>query len=236
MKLVVIAGPPSAGKTAVAKQIVGHLCPNYVLAYFKIDVAKALEDQELAREFGIATRKVYSGDLCPDHAGVMVLGDAIGWSQKLGADFLLVETAGLCLRCAPYLNQGVGIVVVSAISGIHAPAKMGPMVGLADVAVVTKIDLVSQAEREVLREKIRGVNGDLMLVETNALQGTALQPLYHYLESSGDIDPVTLELKGIPPLGTCTICVGKKQVGWEHHFGLVRTLAGAVGQYLYRGE
>lgn len=236
MKLVIIAGPPSAGKTAVAKQIVGYLRSRWVMAYLKIDVAKAYEDEELAREFGIFTRKVYSGDLCPDHAGVMVLGDALCWCQELGADFLLVETAGLCLRCAPYLNQGVGIVVISAISGIHAPAKMGPMVGLADVAVVTKIDLVSQAEREVLREKIREVNSDLMLVETNALQGTALQRLYHHLESSGDIDPLTLELKGIPPLGTCTICVGKKKVGWEHHFGLVRTLAGAVGQYLYRGE
>lgn len=236
MKLIVIAGPPSAGKTALTKQIVRRFNNEMKIAYLKIDVVKAYEDIELRKEFGILTKKIYSGDLCPDHASVMVLGDAVDWADKNKADLFIVESAGLCLRCSPYLNQGLGIIVLSSISGIHAPEKMGSMVSLADIAVVTKIDLVSQAEREVLIQKIREVHSKLVLCETNALQGTSLQRLYDIIKNSSDIDKENLFLKGNPPLGTCTICVGKKEVGWKHHFGVIQKLDGQVAEYLYRGE
>ncbi|PKM80721.1 MAG: cobalamin biosynthesis protein [Firmicutes bacterium HGW-Firmicutes-14] len=236
MKLLVIAGPPSAGKTALTKQIVKHFKDELRLAFLKIDVVRAFEDIELKKEFNIITKKIYSGDLCPDHAGVMVLGDAVEWAEMNSADLLIVESAGLCLRCSPYLNQGLGVIVLSSISGIHAPEKMGAMVSLADIAVVTKIDLVSQAEREVLIQKIKEVHRDIILMETNALQGTSLQRLYDQIWKSGDIDKDSLTLKGNPPLGTCTICVGKKEIGWKHHFGIIQKLDGQVAEYLYRGE
>ncbi len=236
MKLLVIAGPPSAGKTALTKQIVKHFNNELRIAFLKIDVVRAYEDIELNKEFNILTKKIYSGDLCPDHAGVMVLGDAVEWAESNGADLFIVESAGLCLRCSPYLNQGLGVIVLSSISGIHAPEKMGAMVSLADIAVVTKIDLVSQAEREVLIQKIKEVHRKIVLMETNALQGTSLNRLYNLISSSADIDKNNLYLKGNPPLGTCTICVGKKEIGWKHHFGVIQKLDGCIADYLYRGE
>lgn len=236
MRMIVIAGPPSVGKTALVKQIVNYLKDNLKIAFLKIDVVKAFEDIELEKEFGILTRKVYSGDLCPDHAGVMVLGDMIDWAGENHSDLLIVESAGLCLRCSPYLNQGLGIVVLSSISGIHTPEKMGAMVSLADIAVITKIDLVSQAEREVLVQKIKEVHPRIKLFETNALQGTSLQRLFQLIEGSEDIVPDTLALKGSPPIGTCTICIGKKEIGWKHHFGVVKRMEGQIADYLYRGE
>lgn len=236
MKLIIIAGPPSAGKTALIKQIVHNLKNELKISFLKIDVVKAYEDIELENEFGILTKKIYSGDLCPDHAGVMVLGDAIEWAEENRTDLFIVESAGLCLRCSPYLNQGLGIVVLSSISGIHAPEKMGAMVSLADVAVVTKIDLVSQAEREVLIQKIKEIHPGVILLETNALQGTSLQRLYDLIRNSDEISPENLVLKGNPPLGTCTICVGKKDIGWKRHFGVVKKLDGQIADYLYRGE
>lgn len=236
LKLVIIAGPPSAGKTSLTKQIVKAFHPDLKITYLKIDVVKAYEDIELYREFQILTKKVYSGDLCPDHAEVMVMGEAIEWAESNNADIFIVESAGLCLRCSPYLNQGIGIVVLSSIAGIHAPEKMGSMVSLADVAVVTKIDLVSQAEREVLIQKIKDVHPGIILLETNALQGTSLNRLYELIKKSPSIDKERLMLKGNPPLGTCTICVGKKEIGWKYHFGVVKKLDGLAAEYLYRGE
>jgi len=236
LKLLVIAGPPSAGKTSLTKQIVKRFKDEIKIAFLKIDVVKAYEDIELAREFKIMTKKIYSGDLCPDHAGVMVLGDAVEWAENKHADLFIVESAGLCLRCSPYLNQGLGIVVLSSIAGIHAPEKMGAMVSLADIAVVTKIDLVSQAEREVLIQKIKDVHPNLILIETNALQGTSLYRLYELIKQSEDIDADKLYLKGNPPIGTCTICIGKKEIGWKHHFGVIKKLDGQIAEYLYRGE
>lgn len=235
MRLVVIAGPPSAGKTAVVRQTIRALQDRHRIAYLKIDVVRAFEDEELAAEFGIPARKVYSGDLCPDHAGVMVMRDAIAWAGEEGADLLLVESAGLCLRCSPYTTQGLGVAVLSAISGTNTPLKMSSMLALADIAVVTRIDLVSQAEKEVFRERIREVNPRLDIVETNALQGTGMRYLIRAIEDCPAItDPDAIVLRGAPPLGVCTICIGKTEIGWQHHFGVIRRLEGA--DYLYRGD
>ncbi|HUH78966.1 MAG TPA: GTP-binding protein [Methanoregula sp.] len=234
MKFVIVAGPPSAGKTAVIRQIVREFLQRKP-AFLKIDVVRAFEDEELREEFSIPVRKVYSGDLCPDHMGIMVMRDAISWAESEGAGLLLIESAGLCLRCTPYATQAFGIAVLPAVSGSNSPLKMAPMIALADVAVVTKTDLVSQAEKEVFRECIRMVTPQLDIIETNAIQGTGMRYLMRAIAAFPDIaDPDAITLRGTPPLGVCTVCVGKKEIGWQHHFGVIRPLGEADN--LYRGD
>jgi Ni2+-binding GTPase involved in maturation of urease and hydrogenase len=233
MKLVICAGPPTTGKTTVLKQSAKRLLDKkHKLAYLKIDVQYADEDEIFAREFGIPAKKVYSGELCPDHCNVMVLGDAIEWASNQSADVLLVETAGLCLRCSPYVEGLLGIVVLEATSGMNLPRKIGPMLSLADVAVVTKIDLISQAEREVFRARILEAAPSIYVVESNALYGIGIDPLVSKIEQAKEIQ-FPLFLRGNPPIGTCTICVGKKDIGWKQHFGVVRPLKGDI---FYQGE
>jgi Ni2+-binding GTPase involved in maturation of urease and hydrogenase len=233
MKLAICAGPPTCGKTTVMKQVAKRLIARgHKLAYLKIDVQFADEDEIFAKEFGIPTRKVYSGELCPDHCNVMVLGDAIIWASQNRADMLLVETAGLCLRCSPYVEKLLGLVVLEATSGMNLPRKIGPMLSLADVVVVTKIDLVSQAEREVFRARILDAAPDIHVIESNALYGIGIDPLADRMEAANEVQ-FPLFLRGSPPVGTCTICVGKKEIGWQAHFGVVRPLE---NQTFYRGE
>jgi Ni2+-binding GTPase involved in maturation of urease and hydrogenase len=202
------------------------------VSFLKIDVQYADEDEIFHREFGIPVRKVYSGELCPDHCNVMVLGDALQWAEQAGSDLLLVETAGLCLRCSPYIEGLLGIVVLEATSGMNLPRKIGPMLSLSDVAVVTKIDLVSQAEREVFRARIQEAAPRTAIIESNALYGVGIEPLVRRIERANEVVP-PLFLRGNPPIGTCTICVGKKEIGWQSHFGVVRALE---NQNFYRGE
>lgn len=233
MKIVICAGPATTGKTSVLRHIIRKLQKNGdQVAFLKIDVQYAEEDEDFAAEFGIPTRKVYSGELCPDHCNVMVLGDAIQWAQRSGSNMLLVETAGLCLRCSPYVDGGLGIIVLEATSGTNLPLKVGPMLSLADIAVVTKIDRVSQAEREVFRSRIQDVAPHVHIREVNALYGIGIDPLVDAICNQTEIKDRML-LRGNPPVGTCTICVGKKEIGWQAHFGVVRPLE---NQNFYRGE
>lgn len=240
MKLVICAGPATTGKTSVLRHMIGRLLQNEVRpAFLKIDVQYAEEDEQLAREFGIPTRKTYSGELCPDHCNVMVLGDALQWAHREHCQALLVETAGLCLRCSPYVDGGLGMVVLEATSGMNLPLKVGPMLSLADMAVVTKIDRVSQAEREVFRARIQDVAPSVRIREVNALYGIGIDPLLDHFAATPPVSfdtqgrPMPLKLRGNPPVGTCTICVGKKDIGWQAHFGVVRPLE---NQVFYRGE
>jgi len=130
-------------------------------------------------------------------------------------------------------------VVLEATSGMNLPLKVGPMLSLADVAVVTKIDRVSQAEREVFRARIQDVAPNVRIREVNALYGIGTDPLVDHVNATpsvqfvADDNPAPMLLRGNPPVGTCTICVGKKEIGWQSHFGVVRALE---NQTFYRGE
>lgn len=232
MKVVICAGPPTSGKTTVLKHVAARLLEKgHRLAYLKIDVQFADEDELFRARFGIPSKKLYSGDLCPDHCTVVVLGDAIKWARDEGAGLLFVETAGLCLRCSPYIETALGMVVLEATSGMNLPRKIGPMLSLADLAVVTKIDLISQAEREVFRAVILDM-APIAIVETDALHGINIDHVVRRVENAPELGK-SLTLRGNPPLGVCTICVGIKTIGWEGHFGVVRTLESDL---FYKGQ
>jgi hypothetical protein len=64
------------------------------------------------------------------------------------------------------------------------------------------------------------------------LHGIGIDPLIDYILATPDAG-ADLLLRGNPPVGTCTICVGKKEIGWQSHFGVVRALD---NQTFYRGE
>lgn len=232
MKVIICAGTPTSGKTTVLKQVIKKLKEKGTkLAYLKIDVQFTDEDELFKKTFDIPTKKVYSGELCPDHCNVMVLGDAMKWASEQGSDILFVETAGLCLRCSPYMDKALGIAVLEATSGMKLPRKIGPLLALADMALITKIDLVSQAEREVFRANILKA-ANVAIIETDALHGINIDRLVKEIEKAQDISGTTM-LRGNPPVGVCTICVGKKEIGWQQHFGVVRPLE---GELFYRGE
>ena len=93
MKLVICAGPATTGKTSVLRHMIRRLLEaGERIVYLKIDVQYAEEDEQFAKEFGIPTKKTYSGELCPDHCNVMVLGDALSWAEQNDCGVLLVET------------------------------------------------------------------------------------------------------------------------------------------------
>lgn len=94
------------------------------------------------------------------------------------------------------------------------------------------IDRVSQAEREVFRARIQDVAPTVRIREVDALHAIGIDPLVDQVLKTADVNGQML-LRGNPPVGTCTICVGKKEVGWQSHFGVVRPLE---NQVFYRGE
>jgi len=233
MKLIIFAGPPTCGKTTVIKQVIKRMIAKSLkTSYIKIDVLFADEDEVIKKEFGIPTRKIYSGELCPDHCNVVVLDEAVEWAKKAGSDFLFVETAGLCLRCSPYVENSLGVVVLEATSGMNLPRKIGPMLTLADICVITKIDLISQAEREVFRYRVLESAKEVKVIESNALYGIGIDPIVKQIIKTNDIE-FPMFLKGNPPVGTCTICVGKKEIGAKNHFGVLRTME---NELFYVGE
>ncbi len=91
MKLIRCAGPPTSGNTMELPHVTRKLLANGSrIAYHKNDHQNSYEQQNFKTQKGKAARKVYSGELCPDHAWVLLLGDALKLAIKEGVYTLFV--------------------------------------------------------------------------------------------------------------------------------------------------
>jgi Ni2+-binding GTPase involved in maturation of urease and hydrogenase len=226
MKTIIVAGPPSAGKTAVIMHAARLLLRQELrAAAVKFDTRSNADPQRYAARLGIPAIGGLSGYLCPDHYFIANMEEAAEWGHSRRADMLFIETAGLCLRCAPHVEGLAAVTVIDCLGGLDAPVKMGPMLSLADVVVLTKGDLVSQAEREVLLHGVRRENPRAEVLAINGLTGTGSASLLKWLQAGEDSGEIgARRLRHDMPAAICSYCTGEKRIGRDFQSGNVEKL------------
>ncbi|MBC7100848.1 MAG: hypothetical protein H5T40_04385 [Methanobacteriales archaeon] len=233
MRMVIVAGTPGSGKTAVLVHVLKSLMrDNFTASVVKIDCLYTDDDRKF-KKIGVPTLVGLSMDMCPDHYAIYNIEDMIKWAQENNSDFLIVETAGLCHRCAPYTKNCLGVCVIDATSGPNTPLKVGPFLSTADIVVVTKGDMISQAEREIFRERILEVNPNAKIIEANGLSGQGCLELAEEMVKSPEVSLESEKLRHSAPLAVCTLCVGETRVNKKHHRGILRRIDGFQ---TYQGE
>ncbi len=226
MNLVTVSGPPSSGKTAVILKTADALIKKGV----KVGVVKfdclSTEDDKLYEKAGIPVRKGLSGALCPDHYFVSNIEEVAQWGIKNGFDLLISESAGLCNRCSPYIKEIGAVCVIDNLSGINTPKKIGPMLKSADVVVITKGDIVSQAEREVFTSRVNSVNPKATIMHVNGLTGQGAYELGMLIyDEEEHVETVKgKELRFPMPSALCSYCLGETRIGEEYQMGNVRKI------------
>ncbi|MFW6229548.1 MAG: GTP-binding protein [Halanaerobium sp.] len=226
MNLVTFSGPPSSGKTAVIlKTIEAIQQQGLKVGVVKFDCLYT-DDDELYRKAGVPVKKGLSGSLCPDHYFVSNIEEVVQWGRERDLDLLITESAGLCNRCSPYIKDIKAICVIDNLSGINTPKKIGPMLKTADIVVITKGDVVSQAEREVFASRVSTVNPDAMVMNVNGLTGQGAYEFSTLLFDEEDhIETVTgKKLRFSMPSTMCSYCLGETRIGKEHQLGNVRKI------------
>ncbi|MDK2893067.1 GTP-binding protein [Methanohalophilus sp.] len=232
MKLVVLAGTQGSGKTSVLLHVIKVLVRDgNKPAVVKVDCLWTDDDQRFDR-LNIPVRVGLARDMCPDHFTIYNTEEMLKWAEAEGADVLLNETAGLCLRCAPYPDKCLAICVIDVTTGPNTPLKVGPLLTTADIVVMTKGDIVSQAEREVFRERVLDVNPDCMVVEANGLTGKGASEIAELIEAGMNVCD-NIVLRHTPPLAICSLCTGETRIARKHHMGVLRQMDGFTE---YRGE
>ncbi len=225
MKLATVAGPPSAGKTSVILQAAkGLTAAGMKVGVVKFDCLTSV-DEDRYQQAGIPVKTGLAGGLCPDHFFITNIEGCLRWGRQSGLDLLISESAGLCNRCSPHIRGVLAVCVVDNLSGVHTPTKIGPMLKTADVVVVTKGDIVSQAEREVFIFRVRQVNPKAAVLPVNGLTGQGVLPLQRHFEAAADID--TLEnarLRFSMPAALCSYCLGETRIGPDCQVGNVRMM------------
>lgn len=206
MKLIIFAGTPGSGKTSVIKYVIKELKDEFKLFFAKFDCLQTSDDKFISKRYRIPAVRKLAGELCPDHYTALEIPKIIKENQE--KDILILETAGLCLRCSPYIKEGLGINILDITSG--NPDRYGPILTQADIVAITKGDLISQAEREIFRANVLEVNPETKIVEANGLTGEGVIDVVEYIKSSPDIENKRLILKYSMPSAICGYCYGNK--------------------------
>lgn len=226
MKLIVVAGTPGSGKTAVLIHALRHLSDQDIkCSVVKVDCLYTDDDKRFSK-LNIPVLVGLSKDMCPDHYAIYNIDEMLDWAEGNQSDYLILETAGLCHRCAPYSKKSLGVCVADATAGPNTPLKLGPFLSTADLVILTKGDIISQAEREIFREKVLEVNPNCVIIEANGLSGQGCSGFAEAMMNFGGSEEEEDYLRHSAPLAICTLCVGEKRINKEHHRGVLRRIDG----------
>jgi len=225
MQLITVAGPPSAGKTSVILKVIETLQEDQL----KVGVVKfdclSTQDQILYQKKGIEAKIGLSGNLCPDHFFVSNIQDCLAWAQKNNFAMLISESAGLCNRCSPHIRDVLAICVIDNLSGVNTPRKVGPMLKLADIVIITKGDIVSQAEREVFAFRVRQANPGAAIVHVNGITGQGAREVGQLFKTAQNVEGLAdYNLRSSMPAATCSYCLGQTRIGQNFQMGNVRKM------------
>ncbi|MFR4582644.1 GTP-binding protein [Clostridium cadaveris] len=221
MKTILISGSSSVGKTALIKHLIPHLkSKNLNPSICKIDCL-ATDDDLVYRNLDVPYMVGLSKDICPDHFLISNLNELMIWANNKKSDVLIIETAGLCNRCSPATNRTLHICVCDCTSSFKTPQKLGPMLSESDAIVLSKIDMVSQAEREIISFNIRKINPNSNIFFIDGLVGFGVELVSNYLINTKLEDNREHLLRHTMPSGVCSYCIGECRIGEEFQQGIV---------------
>ena len=225
VKLITVAGPPSCGKTSVILRVVTPMLERGLkIGVVKFDCLTS-EDHHRYSGAGVPVKKGLAGGLCPDHFFISNIEQALQWGIKSGFDLLITESAGLCNRCSPHIRGVLAVCVIDQLSGVHTPRKIGPMLKSADVVVLTKGDIVSQAEREVFTFRVRQVNAKAAVLPVNGLTGQGNLLLQKHFQNAPAVSTLKdFKLRFTMPAALCSYCLGETRIGPDCQIGNVKTM------------
>lgn len=225
LRIVIVAGPPASGKTSLMLHVIRHLQQNgQKVAACKIDCLQSTDDVRY-KALGIPVAVGLSDYICPDHFYVANLEEIWAWAERKEAETLVLETAGLCHRCAPALHECLSLCVVDNLSGLDTPQKIGPMLSTADIVAISKGDVVSQAEREVFRYQVECVNPKATVIDVNGLTGRGAAWVADSLLAAEPLEAIKgTTLRNLMPAAICSYCAGETIVGNEYQMGVIKKI------------
>jgi Ni2+-binding GTPase involved in maturation of urease and hydrogenase len=99
------------------------------------------------------------------------------------------------------------------------------MLKTADLVIVTKGDIVSQAEREVFAFRVRQVNAKARILFVNGITGQGAWEVSRLWKGAPEDAPLTGgRLRFSVPAAVCSYCLGETKIGEEHQHGTVRKI------------
>jgi hydrogenase nickel incorporation protein HypB len=135
-----LVSSPGSGKTSLLEATVGRLAADLRVAVIEGDIATERDAERIAR-LGVPAHQILTGGACHlDARQVEAALAATGWGAL---DVLFVENVGNLICPTSYdLGEDFKVVLLSVAEGEDKPFKYPAIFARADVAVITKCDLL----------------------------------------------------------------------------------------------
>ena len=131
----------------------------------------------------------------------------------------------------------MAVCVIDNLSGINTPWKIGPMLRLADLVVIAKSDLVSQAEREVFMFRAKQVNPRASIIHVNGLTGQGSAELASLFFKAREVTGVNeTRLRSSMPAAVCSYCLGQTTISDQFQMGNIKRMDLSQGNEGVEGE
>ena len=211
MKLITISGPPSSGKTSVILRLIESLRRRNGKNRCREIRLSTSFDQVRYREAGIPVeigffRQGLSGSFFYQQyrrRGKMGRQERVRYARH--------GERGALQPLPPHISE----IPRSASSIICREStrreKIGPMLKFADYVVITKGDIVSQAEREVFKFNVRQVNTSARILFVNGITGQGSFMLAKHLQKAPEITTLSdMHLRFTTPASVCSYCTQER--------------------------
>lgn len=162
---------PGSGKTTLLEATVRALDGELRLAVLEGDVATE-NDADRIRALGVPAHQILTGGACHLDARQVETGLADGGLPEV--DILFIENVGNLICPTTYdLGEDFKVVLLSVAEGDDKPIKYPAIFARAEVAVITKSDLLPHVpfDLESVRSQIASLKPDGTVLVTSALAG-----------------------------------------------------------------
>ena len=179
--VVSVVSSPGSGKTVLFERTLTMLHPHTRVAALVGDLATDNDATRLARSRA-PVRQITTGTLCHLEAA-MVARSLEGWELE-GLEYLFIENVGNLVCPAAYdLGENLRVVFMSVTEGEDKPLKYPTIFNSADLAVITKIDLIEAVDfdRAAAHGAIQQARPGIEICEVSAKTGEGFADWTHRL-------------------------------------------------------
>src|SRR5271170_1233698 len=181
--VVSLVSSPGSGKTAFLEKALTLLHARSRVAALVGDLATENDAARLARSKA-PVRQIITGTVC--HLEAAMIHNALeGWDVAQ-LDFLFIENVGNLVCPSSYdLGEDLRFVLLSVTEGEDKPLKYPTIFNSADVAIITKSDLVAAVEFDeaATRRNIQAVRPGMQILKLSAKTGEGMAEFLDFLEN-----------------------------------------------------
>lgn len=173
---------PGAGKTTLLERTVADLRKRMPLAVIEGDQETSF-DADRVSAAGVRAIQINTGKMC--HLDAHMVGHALAdLDPEPGAVVFIENIGNLVCPAAFNLGEARKVVLLSVTEGDDKPRKYRDMFAVADLVLITKIDLLAYVRFDLgrCRDFARSVNPRVQIRAVSAVKGTGLAAWYAWIE------------------------------------------------------